>query len=256
MKILLIVFSVLLSFPNMINKDINYSKSTHPVYNHKEAFSPDLMRINSLDKLEYYTDSMAAASGITWRQPAYVVLLESIIKRRFFHGYSHYLLSKNWMASVSEAVMGYALSCTVYSNDILQYPFAACSQQAMVMMDILKRKGIPCRHVGFQHHYALEAMIDTNWYFFDPNMEPAISLQNRSHHLWAANADHLKQFYKGRFSDAILDYVFGNAMPASWGRVNEPTASNAKIFHSVTKVLSRWVWLLPLILLFVKTCRR
>jgi hypothetical protein len=32
--------------------------------------------------------------------------------------------------------MGYALSCTVYSNDILLYTYAACSQQAMVMMDM------------------------------------------------------------------------------------------------------------------------
>jgi hypothetical protein len=256
MKFFLVVLIILLSFPNLINKDINYSASTFPVYNNREAFNPELMRLNSLDKLEHYTDSIAAIMHITGREPAYAILLESIIKTRFFHGYSHQLLSKNWIAAVSEAVMGYALSCTVYSNDILLYTYAACSQQAMVMMDILKRKNIPCRHVTFQHHFAVEAMLNNKWYYFDPNLEPAMPLQCRSHHLWAANADHLKQFYQGQFSNATLDYVFGNAKPAHWGRVNAPTAPNAKIFHSVTQVLSHWAWLLPLALLFVKKKRR
>lgn len=252
MKIVLLLFSVLLALPNLLNTDINHTSASRPVYDGVEIYNPALQRLNSLEKLEAYTDSLAASRNISVQQSAYLLVMAEVIKERFFHGYSHYSLSQNWIAAVAERAVGHALSCTVQSDDILQYPYAACSQQAMIMMDMLKRKGIPCRHVAFQHHYALEAESNGNWYFFDPNMEPNLPLANRSHHLWANNADYLKPFYGARYSKSQLDYIFGNGQPATWGTVNEATASNAKLFHTVTKFASHWLWLLPLVLVFVK----
>jgi hypothetical protein len=192
---------------------------------------------------------MSLDSGIAFSSPAYPLLIEQVLKNRFYHGYSHHTLGDNWIAVIGEKLFGHALSCTVYSNDILQYNYAACSQQAMVMMDLLKQKNIPCRHVGFQHHYALEAQINSQWYFFDPNMEPQISFEDRAHHLWAGNANYLKQFYKGRYSNDSLDYNFGMGVPAHFGSTNEATAPNAKLFNTITRPISLWGWLLPLLLL-------
>lgn len=246
MKILLILFTVLLALPNFFAINPN---AEQPPYDGKELYDPALARLNSLDKLTAYIDSMAGAGNIAVTAAEYPLLIEQVLKKRFYHGYSRYTLADNWVAAVGEKAFGHALACTVYSDDILQYPYAACSQQAMVMMDLLKQKGIPCRHVAFEHHYALEAQINGQWYFFDPNMEPNMNLENRSHHLWAANTDYLKQFYKERFSNQMLDYVFGNGLPASCGIANEATAPNAKLFHSITKPLAKWGWLLPFLLL-------
>jgi hypothetical protein len=246
MKILLIIFTILLALPNFCAINPN---AEQPPYDGKELYDPALARLNSLHTLTVYIDSTARASNIAVTAAEYPLLIEQVLKKRFYHGYSRYTLADNWVAAVGEKIFGHALACTVYSDDILQYPYAACSQQAMVMMDLLKQKGIPCRHVAFEHHYALEAQINGQWYFFDPNMEPNMTLDNRSHHLWAANTDYLKQFYKERFSNQMLDYVFGNGLPASCGITNEATAPNAKLFHSITKPLSKWGWLLPFLLL-------
>jgi hypothetical protein len=247
-NILLFCLAVLLALPNLVKKDIHDT----PVYNGVELFEPQLGRLGSLNELERYTDSIATAQGISAKDTGYLLLLEDVIKRRFYHGYSHHPLHQNWVAAVSEYIFGLALSCTVYSNDILQYPHAACSQQVIVLMDILKRKGIAHRSVTFQHHYALEAMHNNQWYLFDPNMEPNIPWHHRSHHLWANNTDYLKPFYPARYSAAQLDYIFGNGKPATCGSINKKLAPNAKIFQTATGIVSHWSWLLPLALLLVR----
>lgn len=248
MKILLILFAGLLAFPNFYAVNIN---NDIPQYDEKEAYDPALAQLNSMDKLTHHIDSMALARGVAFTSMDYPLLIEQVLKNRFYHGYSRYTLADNWLAAVGEKIFGQALACTVYSNDILQYPYAACSQQAMVMMDLLKQKGIACRHVAFEHHYALEAEVNGQWYFFDSNMEPNILPNNRAHHLWAANSSYLKQFYQQRYSKEMLDYVFGNNLPAYCGPTNEATAPRAKLFHTVTKPLSQWAWLLPILLLLL-----
>lgn len=254
-NILLLCLTALLILPNFIKKDINHPSNVAPVYDGKELFDPRLSFINSLDALERYSDSLANASGIETGDTAYLLLLEAILKRRFYHGYSHHPINQNWLAAVGEYVLGHGLSCTVYANDILKYPYAACSQQAIVMTGLLKRKGISYRAVLFVHHYALEAMHNNEWYLFDPNMEPQMSFQQRLHHRWATNTDYLKSLYPERHA-AHIDYVFGKGTTAYWGKPNEKLAPNAKIFQSVTGFLSCWAWVLPLVLLLVRLGKR
>ena len=243
-KVFLIALSFLFLSFNCIDKNINEPS----YYNHKERFDPSLSFLNSINKLESYTDSMGKAKGIAQQSIQYYVLLKSVISARFYHGFSHYTLKENWIAAVIQKYIGYGVNNKVITADIMKNPMAACSQQAAVMMAIAKNKNVPYRHVGFPHHYAVEVNFNNNWYYFDPNMEPDITLEERLQQNWQGNNDNLKPYYNQQLHPD-LNFVFGEHQKAEFGPVNESPARNLKLFQATTKILSKILWMFPLLIL-------
>ena len=246
-KPLLIALAVVLALPNFFTIDINEQLA----YNHAERFSPVLGSINSIDKLEKYVDNEAAIKKIDIHTPEYALLLSYFISCRFYHGFSHWKMNENWIASAGEKITGIGLSCKVQPDAILKHPDAACSQQALVMMEILKRKKIDYRKVGFPHHYAIEINAGGNWYYFDPNMEPNMNLTQRLHESWKGNNDSLKKYYDTTWHHN-LSFQFGHGQQASFGPVNEVPAQRLRLFQSSTAVLSKILWCFPLLFLFAR----
>jgi hypothetical protein len=220
-----------------------------PVYDQKELYSPGLAYINSTEKLIHIADSIAIKNNIPQQSLGYAVMVSQIIRNRFYHGFSRYPLNQNWIASVSEHLFGYGLASIVSPDDILQYSYGGCSQQSIVLIEVMKRKNISYRSVGFPHHYATELRFNNNWYFFDPNMEPNIPDSDRLESKWNCCADNLKKYYDTtRFKD--LDWKFGKNLMVTFGNVNAPTAPNAALFQKITKFLSWTLWMFPLIFVF------
>jgi hypothetical protein len=253
MKPLLIILSALLIAPNFI--DLNINKKNE--YNQKEEYIPKLLYIRSLDKLENHVDSIAADKRITQGSADYFILLESVIAQRFYHGFSHYKLNHNWVAAVSERVLGFGLACKVNPDDIMQSKSGACSQQAAVIMAIAKRKHVDYRSVGFPHHYAMEVNVDGNWYYLDPNMEPLITKEERMQQNWHGKSDELKQYYDAvKHGNLNMDNAFGMGQQPVFGATNANPAPRLKIFHSVTWFLSRSLWCAPLLFAFAYSRRK
>lgn len=209
-----------------------------------EVFDPALVdRLRSVDAVLTYTDSLAAAEEVMLNTLDYGILINRIINNRFYHGYSHYSLNENWTAAVAGKIIWHHLSAIVLPDDILKYPMAACSQQSIVMMECLRRKGIPFRTVGFDHHFAIEAYFD-GWYYFDANMEPDFTEVKRESVQTLLDNGKLQELYKNAMSPAEVDYFLANPY---YGEINVLPAANATIFHKVMKALSRTLWLLPLV---------
>ncbi len=244
---LLILAAVLLFLPNLFRTDLNNTAYATPPYDQKEKFDPSLSSINTIPGLIRHIDQLATTRGIAQQSADYAALTEDVISKRFYHGFSHLDMSENWIAAFSEKLFGHGLSCKVDPKSIMKHENAACSQQCMVMMEVLKQKGIPYRKVGFPHHYAIETRIGDTWYFFDPNMEPNITMEERKEQNWKCCADNLKKHYDtNRFID--LDYKFGKNIIVAIGPVNETPALNAKRFQSATAILSKMLWLFPFLL--------
>lgn len=245
MKLLLIIISVLLLLPNFFN--IQLEKK--PQYDKKELFNPGLSYINSTQKLIDVSDSLAVKSNIEQGSLKYAIMVAQILRNRFYHGFSTYPLNQNWIAAVGENVFGYGLASIVKPDDILKYSYGGCSQQSIVLMEVMRRKNIAYRSVGFPHHFATELKFDKGWYFFDPNMEPNISDSERLESNWNCCPDNLKKYYDtSRFHD--LDWKFGTAHQIVLGKTNADNAPHATIFHTATKYLSKTLWLFPLIIVF------
>ena len=246
-KTLLLLSSLVLLLPNFFNKDIIASLP----YDGKENFDPNLSYLNSINKLSGYIDSIATEKKTPSNSFEYVQIVVTAIRYRFFHGFSHFAMNENWIAALSGKYIEIGLGCKVQPEDIMQHSNAACSQQALVMMAVLRNKNITYRNIGFPHHYAIEVLIDNTWFFFDTNMEPIIPKEQRMASYWKYQPDRLKQFYDhSRFMD--LDYKFGIGLTATRGKINELPALNARIFHSCTWLLSKIAWCFPLLLLLYR----
>ncbi len=251
-KGILIFLSALLLLPNFINRDIN---KQFP-YDRIEKFNPSLLRIQTEEEMEAYTDSLAFTKGINVSGPEYFMLLENNIAERFYHSYSHYTLKENWIAAITEKYTPVALASKVKPAEIFRHPTASCSQQAIAMMKIAKNKAVAYRKVGFPHHYALELHIKGNWYFFDPSKEPGVPLETRMHQNWAMDAQKLKPFYNNeKYSDIDLALGIGSNQKIVLGNTNADPAPRAAMLQDITAVLSKTVWIVPLLLLFFKAGR-
>ena len=165
----------------------------------------------------------------------YFNYVAEIVRKRFYHGYSHYSPSDNIFAWLSGTLVWNHLSAIVIPDDIMKHPMAACSQQAIVMMEVFKRKGIDYRKVGFPHHYTVEGKIDGEWQYFDTNLEPNFNNRRESLEL-LLKTKRFDSVYRVP-EKSIADFHEAVSHP-KYGTPNESPSPNATLFHNACYFLS------------------
>lgn len=265
----LFIFTLLASLLQFAGKNNPLAKFNHqkPVYNHSEEYDPSLSGLNSLKKLEQYCDSLFSATRNETNKDRYeenyANLVASVIRKRFYHGYSYYGFEDNYVAVLFSRLTNSGYSAVVMPDDILKYPFAACSQQSIVMMEALKAKGFTTRKISFHGlkaggHFCFEVFYNNSWHFYDPNMEPdnaVLTAYNRPGIAFlAGNPEVLTKAYKQHPQSEVLD-LFTHY---SYGPVNKFPAPNALVFHKITKILSYagWIFFLAAFLLVRRRYKR
>ncbi|MEO7923976.1 MAG: hypothetical protein ABIR30_09870 [Chitinophagaceae bacterium] len=223
-----------------------------PLYNHVEEFDPTLERLSSMEKLRAYCDSIYSENSFTTGnvsfENTYPAIASSVVRKRFYHGYSLYGFQNNFLAMLLSQVSMEGLSAIVIPDDILQYPYAACSQQSIVLMELLREKGFTTRKVGFSGkkygHFCFEAYYNGGWHFYDPDMEPNPAVLNAYNRpdiqFLARHKDILLQAYAQFPAEKVLD-IFPNYF---YGSPNKFPAPAAMVFQKATKVLSYTIWII------------
>jgi hypothetical protein len=249
------LFATILQFFGNANPLLRFDHSKS-VYNHVEAYDPALIRLNSLEKIEQYCDSIYSTK--IFEDPSlkfettYTEIVSTTIRNRFYHGYSYYSFNDNYLSTVVSKITIPGLNALVIPDEILKYPFAACSQQSIVMMEVLKNKGFQTRKVGFLGkkfggHFAFEVFYNDGWHFHDPNLEPDKAVLDNYGRPGIAflvhNPEILLKAYSRYPKEKILD-IFPNYY---YGPVNKFPAPKAIIFQKATKFLSYTIWLFFLI---------
>jgi len=242
---LLVLICFLLIIPNFLATNIVEDKSG---ITRKEKFDPALVRLNSLSKLEAYVDSVAVTKNILDSPLAYAVEAEDIVSRRFYHKYATQDLKDNWIASVCQKLTGYYLSSKVTAEDILKKPYGYCGQQNAVLMELLLKKKFNYRVLYFPHHFVFQSYINNHWCYFDADQEPTIQPYQRTSEKWLNSTDSLSIAYN--LNRTTAGNVFGTPGDYKFGKINEIQGKRVQIFQSITKVLSKIAFLLPLILVF------
>jgi hypothetical protein len=243
-KPLLIALSAILVLPNFVDRDIQPQQT----YNGKEKFSPQLSFINSIEKLEEFTDNAAADKHIPIGSMAYMEILENVVAYRFYNGTSHKTLSDDWITAATDRITGTHYSCLVKAKDILQHPGAAPFQQNIVLMEVLKRKNIPFRETRFRDHFAIEVFVKDEWSLLDAGIEPTAAGQQPRHQNLDGHADILK---KSQEPDSQSGFSYASAIapiPDVHHSSNDPISRLSRL-QATTGMLSKIVWLIPLVLL-------
>ncbi|RYY96175.1 MAG: hypothetical protein EOO11_14150 [Chitinophagaceae bacterium] len=212
-----------------------------------EKFDTTLSKeLRSIDELLARTDAEARKANAAPGSLEYALVLNGILENRFHQGYSTYRLSQNWVAALSGWIKrDYA--AVVIPDDLMKFPEASCSQQSLVAMEALRRKGYDVRKVIFTSHFASEVRVGDRWYFLDANMEPPMTAANAADITTIAAPDYCHNLYHGVFTLHAFHKNFRRKIEV--GPVNERIAANVTRFHQAGFWLSKTAFLLPLALL-------
>lgn len=205
-----------------------------------EAFDPRLAGVTTLDEAAAVVSASLDPSRPR-SDSAVAAAIDGFLRQRFFHGYSEYTLHQNWIAHLAGYVWD-DLRAPVDPEHILDYPNAACSQQAMVFQALLRRFGIEYGSVTLPGHFAVAARIDGSWMFFDSNVEPVTpAMVPVSDVLRGVGIDRM---YARR---PVIAQRFDSAVKLGRVRlvdVDRYPAPRARLFHRATAFLSSFGWLL------------
>jgi hypothetical protein len=219
-----------------------------------EEFDPSLHSLDNITKLGKYCDSIyeqrKISSAITAAEKEYAQIATEVVRKRFYHGLSSFGVGNNYLGYIANpGYFNMYLNAPVSSNDILKFPCGICSQQAIVLMDLLKNRGYKTRKVGFYDktisgHFCLEAFYNGSWHFFDPDLEPDMSVLNAYNQpgieFLVAHRDILKKAYR-KMDPSRVDKLFPTYF---YGKVNETEGKKARIFQQITKSLSYTIWII------------
>lgn len=179
------------------------------------------------------------------------------VRNRFYHGLCLYTWKENWVLYLLNPIHPHSLAI-VKPNDILKFPDALCSQQAIVAMIALRNKGFTYRKVGFFDkknkggHFTYEIKLKDGWHFYDMDLEPDFNLlvkNNRPSIESLSQNDKLREKAYEKFDTNIkvdlLKSYSNNYIE------NEFPARNMLFFHDVTRILSYWLWLILIIIYYL-----
>jgi hypothetical protein len=251
MKYLLIPLAIFLFSLNFVSYNINESSKGSFV---KSNYNASLVRLNSMSALEAYTDSMATVKNIPQGSLQYAIMAESIVSQRFYHKYATQDLKEDFLASVAQKITGLSLSSKISVNDILTRPYGYCCQQNSVLMELLLLKKLNYRVVCLPRHFAIESFINGQWYYFDADIEHHMLPQQRVHENLLSHPDSFALAYQKTVKN--MTALIGNTANYQLGNINEPAGKNAKLFQTVTKFLSRTLFLVPLIVFIFITAKQ
>lgn len=172
--------------------------------------------------------------------------LNKILKRRFIHAYAIYTTHENWIAVLAGRFVWRDLCAKVIPNEILEGNVAACSQVSIIFMEACSKLGISSRKVGFKGHYALETYANGEWFFFDADMKPNFNAINghKSVNKILKSKEYYKLYSNTPANSTRISEMFSKI---HYGIPNQNPAPRAARFHVVTKGLSHWGWIAPLI---------
>ena len=222
-----------------------------------EEFDASYLRLNSIDKLTAYCDSLFQATGGTIKYP---ILISSVVTKRFYHNYSLYSFASNPTMNILARLLGdETYTAIVIPNDIMKFPNAACSQQSIICMQVLEREGIPVRKVAMfdsvsnAGHFTFEAFYDKGWHFFDVDEEPDLDVLNKYARPSAAFLANHPEIVTAAYSRKPAPDKFVRLLQSHQiGPVNKFPAKTAYFVQLSTKVFNYVGWLFALLLIYIR----
>jgi hypothetical protein len=227
LKVILIAFCLISILSFLIPSPEEDYKKSHG-YSWEEYEPSYFLKFQSVNDIIKESDKHFNPAEIN--TVAYYNYIAEIIRKRFYHDYCFYSFTDNPFAFLAGKLTQGNLSAVVLPDDIMKHPMAACSQQAIVMMEIFRRKGVNYRKMGFDHHYTVEGMIEGGWRYFDTDMEPDFKDKRES--------------YDKILSSHMLDSVYSNVKMSKtelyaalgnprYGKINAAPAPRASSFHKL-----------------------
>jgi hypothetical protein len=170
--------------------------------------------------------------------------IERLVRAKFRHGYSKYTFCENWIAYFAGRFIWEDLSAKIDPEDVMEHPYAACSQQGLVVQELLRRRGFEYATVGVPPdafaHFASAVKISGKWYYID-SWGPLRRGQERLIPLeLILSGKSLNQDFVGSVGDDFRSALQDRR--AYVRSVNRFPASRGLTFQKATFWFSNWGW--------------
>lgn len=256
LHILFLVISFLLLLGSLFQiAGDTFSGNDNDIPHPRDNFDPSLLRLDNLDKLEQFVDSIAAIKNINpIKDPQYVYIADSIVRLRFYYGLQNYKFSENYIANILGKYVWSHLGAKVIPDDILLGQKAFCSQSSIVFQELLKNKGYDVRSVFLTGHFCTEVLINGNWQFHDVSYKPDNQrIRNLSTADLINQPNLLREAYLFSFAENFQENLAEHFNPyqISYGAINVFAAKNMLLVHKIMGFLSNWGWLVMSIITII-----
>lgn len=224
----------------------------------QEEFDPSLLRLNNLEKIERYCDSVTSAylseNSSLSKDSLFAAVTSMVIRKRFIHGMAEYRVGNNFMALFLQPLFpNKSVTPMVDINEVLKEPNAICGQQSRVFAAIISGKKIPVKKVLFDHpqyggHFALEIFYQNSWHFFDPDREPdLLTIYNGTRpslEVLKNNPSLITHAYRNKDSAMAVE-LFKTAQSTY---LEKKEGANLLLYQKITKIMSYTLWIFFLLL--------
>jgi hypothetical protein len=191
----------------------------------------------------------------TKEEKAQVKIMVEVVDSWFQAGLSQYRPCGNWslflLTQIPTIGEKYPMGL-IDPKEIVKSEFAYCSQNAIVLQEVLRHFGYEYASVRFNSgggggHFASAARIKNSWYFLDAN----IPNLNRGELVTLNNiigkdstAEHVvKERYRGHELIPELVLLSNNLGKTTVGNYNEFPAERGLLLQRITKFVSDFAWL-------------
>lgn len=185
-----------------------------------------------------------------------ILFLHNILRKRFYHSYSELTWQQNWVATICSKLFWKDFKYPVVPEDILKHPMASCSQQGLVFQDQLQKMGVKYSTIAFypnqqvnSGHYAVSAFYGKKWHYYDSNLEPTITDSTMPDLETIIKKGLYKTMYASS-NNKILQAHLKNGYYTE-NVISKGYKGRMFYFQQFTAFLSRWAWLVFLILGFL-----
>ncbi|GAA4010139.1 hypothetical protein [Sphingomonas humi] len=203
----------------------------------KEQFDPFLAGLDSVDEIMLVLDTAYPHATALQKLDA----ADALLRRRFIHSYSYFRFDQNWLAASLRPIWA-DLASPVLPDDILLHRRAACSQQALVFLEVSRRLGFDYAAVGAPGHFMSGVKIDGRWWVYDADQEVSV---RRYPFAWLQRGDpRLDGVYEP--TGARLLHAAAHAGKVKLSSINRFAAPQARLLHQVTALVSDFGWFVVL----------
>lgn len=224
------VLFILLSYNIFVNDEYKI----HDNIGFEEKYDKDLfLKIKNFKQLYYYLDAEAKRKKIKKTSLDFLNIASDIVKERFYYdGYAYYNIDENVILYLLGKFIWDDFAAIVIPGDILKKEHAACSQQSIVLMELLMKNGFQFRKIELKSHFALEIKQKGKWYFFDPTFEPNLNSKRNSLKFLLKEKKYLIESYKHVMNKTKVNWRFSKI---KYGKVNEFPAKKMRFLHKLTR---------------------
>lgn len=222
-------------------------------WSRNENYLPVLQEVKTIDAALRIIENVYNTSAKISNQldtARFVNCTNAFVKEKFFHGYAQYSVNQNWILVLLGKTWSH-FSGIVNPNELIAYSEGLCSQQALVFMELLKRKGITSRSVGLGYpqgpgHFLCEVRLNNRWHLYDVTCEPKwekTKFPHESMAFYLKNRNELENVYAHHYKKEMIAKLLERV---EYGETNQMPAQRMQLLHTLTRFL---VVLIPVLLL-------